>query len=85
VTAWKSLFQRKVDLQNGHDWVDVSAEHGYGDLISMQFMGRDSASVTIRLIEPDEVRNLARALLEAADALDPPDHTPVPVYKQTDD
>jgi hypothetical protein len=63
-------FKKRVDFAHGHDWVTVSAERGYGDLIEIEFEGRDSTTVTVRLTEPAEARALGEALIEAAAALE---------------
>jgi hypothetical protein len=66
----KKIFERQINTNHYHDSATVRALRGYGDLIELELSGRDPTTVIVRLSETVDARDIGRALIEAADALD---------------
>jgi len=63
------IFKTKVEMNHGHDWVNIKSSRGYGDVIEIEFQGRDPTTVTVRLVEIEDAEALGNAIILAAKAL----------------
>lgn len=64
-----AVYTKHVELNNGHDGVDIEAYRGYGEGVQITFSGRDPSKVTINLIELADVEAVAGAMMAAVEVL----------------
>ena len=60
-------FYRLCDINNGHDICEVTVD---AHVAKIQFSGRDPTTVLIRFSQPEDVRDIAQALADAAKAME---------------